>query len=750
MVPLFRVATCSAFALCVLFPSLSVATIEQSEGHQRMVAELAEIARTRPYGFDYAGEAAQARQLLSELPPSADPKHRTLLLAQAGTKELDAGENTGLDKLIRAFEGASQLTGEDRRGFMLPLAYQIGVAHFRLARLRSCVDLREQDTCVIPDGVPFEDKIAREHAIEALRYFRVVLDSTTRDAPRHATALWLTNLAYMSLGRYPDSVPERYRIPQDAFEGAPFTHFDEIASPAGLNARAYAGGAIAEDFNRDGLIDLMVSSVHSNYQVRLFRNNGDGAFTDVTHMSGLKGITSGLYMVQTDYNNDGNADVFIPRGAWMKSAGRMPNSLLRNNGDGTFTDVTFEAGLGDVHYPTQTLAWADFDNDGHLDLYVGNESTPDQPSPNQLFHNNGDGTFTDVAAKAGVTNNRFTKAVAAGDHDNDGFIDLYVSNMEQPNRLYHNNGDGSFKDVAEETGVEGPLASFSAWFWDANNDGLQDLMVTSYPLNGPRHPLAEIALNYVGVPGALEHQVLYLGNGEGGFTDVSSTWGLTKTELTMGSNYGDLDNDGYLDFYLGTGFMTYEAVMPNIMMRNVSGQRFENVTFSGGFGHLAKAHGIAFADFDNDGDQDVFTRLGGALIHDNSFDSLHRNPGFCNHFLTLKLTGVKANRSAIGARLRLDIIESGKPRSIYHTVGHGSSFGANPLRAEIGLGKAEEVARLEIRWPGSDTTQVLANVPADRFINITEGVEGYTTTQPQPFTIGHHGDKPPHRTTPCS
>ncbi|MDA0791750.1 MAG: CRTAC1 family protein [Proteobacteria bacterium] len=729
------VGTCTVlFALAVTAGThLAAAAPEQPAGHERMVAQLAELSANHPHGFDYAGEARQARLLLESLPDDAEPALRATFLAEVGTKELEAGINTGLARLIEAFDLATRIEGPERRGYMLPLAYQIGVAYYRMARLRSCVDLREPGSCTIPGGAPFRDSEARDQAVEAIRYLRVVLDATPQEAPRHATALWLTNLAYMSLGQHPEAIPERYRIPAHAFQGAPFRHFEEVATPSGLDARGYAGGAIAEDFDRDGLIDLMVASVHPNYQIRLFLNDGLGGFRDATAASGLTGITSGLHIVQTDYNNDGYADVFVPRGGWLKSNGRHPNSLLRNNGDATFTDVTIDAGLADVHYPTQTMTWADFDNDGDLDLFVGNEFTPDQPSPCQLFRNEGDGTFVDIAESAGVTNNRFTKAVAAGDYDSDGHVDLFVSNMDQINRLYHNNGDGTFTDVAAAAGVEGPMASFSSWFWDANNDGHQDLMVTSYSLNGPRHPLAEIALNYLGTPSTLDHPTLYLGDGTGGFKDVSGAWGLSRSELVMGSNYGDLDNDGYLDFYLGTGFMTYEAVMPNIMMRNVRGKGFEDVSADGGFGHLAKAHGIAFADFDNDGDQDVFTRLGGALIHDSSFDVLYRNPGFGNRFLTLTLKGTRANRSGIGARLKVDIVEGGNVRSVYHTVGNGSSFGGNPLRAEIGLGLAERVLGVHIVWPGSGTRQVIEHPPLNSFLEVTEGAQHYTTVDTPSF-----------------
>lgn len=194
----------------------------------------------------------------------------------------------------------------------------------------------------------------------------------------------------------------------------------------------------------------------------------------------------GLNSNQADYNNDGHTDIFVMRGAWLGEDGRHPNSLIRNNGDGTFTDVTLAAGLAKKNYPTQTSSWADYNNDGLLDLYVGNESTRQMFAPAQLFHNNGDGTFSDVATKAGVSNDHIAKAVIWGDYDNDNDPDLYISNLGAPNRLYCNNGDGTFTDVAPVLGVDRPSWSFPAWFWDYNNDGALDIFVASYKMTkGP-------------------------------------------------------------------------------------------------------------------------------------------------------------------------------------------------------------------------------------------------------------------------
>src|SRR5690606_22178351 len=246
-----------------------------------------------------------------------------------------------------------------------------------------------------------------------------------------------------------------------------------------------------------------------------------------------------------------------------------------------------------------------FDNDGDVDLYIGNESSSSVLAPSQLFRNNGDETFTDIAEEAGVTNNRFAKAVVAGDYDQAGLTDIYVSNLDDDNRLYRNNGDGTFTDVASELNVTGPRQSFPAWFWDYDNDGVLDLYVSAYWISS-----GHLALQAAGVPAsAVEFQRLYRGNGTGGFEDVSAAVGLHELNAPMGANFGDLDNDGYLDFYLGTGRPDYWELMPNVMYRNRRGTGFSDVTTSGGFGHLQKGHGIAFADLDRDGDQDIFSQM---------------------------------------------------------------------------------------------------------------------------------------------
>ena len=452
-------------------------------------------------------------------------------------------------------------------------------------------------------------------------------------------------------------MPSAYLIPPKAFESEEtFPTFRNIAADVGLDTFNVAGSAIADDFDGDGTLDLVITTADPRGQLRFYRNE-NGTFVDRTEQAGLKGLPGGLNVIQADYDNDGDVDVLVLRGGWLLKEGRYPKSLLRNNGDGTFTDVTMAAGLAKIHYPTQTAAWGDYDNDGDLDLYVGNESSETIAAPSQLFRNNGDGTFTDVAQEAGVLNNRYAKAVVWGDYNGDRWPDLYISNYKGANRLYRNNGNGTFTDVATELGVTLPTSSFPAWFWDFDNDGVLDIYVAAYSAE-----IADLASSALGLPVKTELAKLYRGTGNGRFEDVTARMNLARPNAPMGSNFGDLDNDGYLDFYLGTGYPGYQNLMPNVMYHNQSGTRFADVSTAGGFAHLQKGHGVVFADFDHDGDQDIFEEMGGAYTGDKAHNVFYENPGFGNHWLTLKLAGTRSNRSAIGARIRAEIVEDGTRR----------------------------------------------------------------------------------------
>lgn len=682
--------------------SAAVAT-PQSISHQAMLSMLNEVHASGLQVDPFLGtqQLDHARRRLSELGLAKNAVHRQRVDAviQVANHELRLGL---IDEAIEHYAEARQtlpkiaekLSKEDYQKYL----FQIAIGYLRLAESENCVHCQTGESCILPiSGGGLHGKSSgSEESIEILNELLVA-------NPDHVAAKWLLNIASMTLGRFPQDVPEAYRIDPAKFTGEPFPRFTNIAKTLGIATLSLSGGVIADDFTGDNAIDLVVSDWSTKGQLRFFVNDGKGNFIDQTQAAGLNGIFGGLNLVQADYDNDGHKDVLILRGAWRGNAGLHPNSLLRNDGNGRFTDVTLDVGLGEVHYPTQTAAWYDVNNDGHLDLYIGNEDFP-----SQLFMNDGKGRFTDLAKQAGVTNDRYAKAVSFGDFNNDGLVDIYVSNYGSANRLYRNNGNMTFTDVANELGVEGPLNGFAAWFWDFNNDGVLDIFASSYNMS-----VEDVAAPYFDLPVNGELACLYQGVPGGQFKNVAAAMGLTAAIDPMGANFGDLDNDGYLDFYLGTGYPAYESLMPNVMYQNRDGRRFADVTFAGGFGHLQKGHAIAFADFRGTGDNDVFIELGGAYPGDAFTNGYFLNPGFGNRSIKIKLRGTKSNRDGIGAKIQVDYTEDGEAKTVYRWLNNGASFGANPLIAHIGVGKADRIDQVKITWPATGETSVLKDVNPD-------------------------------------
>ena len=754
------VRTMLVVGVCVaMIGNISADTDTAIASHQRMLALLKQITDQTAETNNYIGEglARQLRRHLANLPVDASNLNRWRLHTELGEAELRLGnEEAAIDQLTQAGKLLPRLKGQLSPLMANQTLFRLGIAYMRLGETENCCPSQigipsNPDSCILPlrDGGIHAQQ---EGSLKAITYLTEVLRNTTVELPLHLEARWLLNIAYMTIGGYPEQVPKPYLLPPKAFQSAEkMPRFTNIAPHLGLDTFDLSGGTIVDDFDNDNYLDIIVSTWDPVGQIRFFLNNRDGTFSERTEQAGLLGLYGGLNLLQADYDNDDDVDILVLRGAWLEAAGQHPNSLLRNNGDGTFTDVTFDAGLGEVHYPTQTASWGDYDNDGDLDLYIGNESTEGFSAPCQLFRNNSDGTFTDVAAEAGVQNYGFTKSVIWGDYNADRFLDLYVSNFKGVNRLYRNNGDGTFTDVAAELKIYLPMRSFPAWFWDFDNDGTLDLYVSAYSA-GISHLAANALDISIGAPpsagdvestyhnrpdlseGGVAH--LYRGDGRGGFEEVGRQYNLVQPNAPMGSNFGDLDNDGYLDFYLGTGYPDYKNLMPSVMYRNREGSDFADVTYAGGFGHLQKGHAVVFADLDNDGDQDIFEQMGGAFPGDGFSNVLYENPGFETHFLTIKLVGMRSNRSAIGARIHAKVVENGEQRSIYKHVNSGGSFGANPLRQTIGLGKAEKVEALEIFWPATGRTQRFHDVSIDQFIQIVEGEAQYTTIQLTKLKLG--------------
>jgi hypothetical protein len=285
--------------------------------------------------------------------------------------------------------------------------------------------------------------------------------------------------------------------------------------------------------------------------------------------------------------------------------------------------------------------------------------------------------------------------------------------------------------------------SFPTWWFDYDNDGWLDLFVASFVPS-----VTEVARGYLGLPPQSETMKLYRNNQRGGFEDVTAKVNLNRVVPTMGANFGDVDNDGYVDFYLGTGAPSYTALMPNFMFRNRDGKRFADVTASTGTGHLQKGHGVAFGDLDNDGDLDLYVNIGGFIPGDKYNKALFANPNQSNgnHWLALKLIGDKTNRAAIGAKIKLTLVDAKGTKAIrYREVSSGGSFGASSLTQHFGLGKAASVDSLEITWPASKQVQTFRKVAGDQVLTFTE-----SAVAPQPHLLKKlsfisKSSAPPHR-----
>jgi len=489
-------------------------------------------------------------------------------------------------------------------------------------------------------------------------------------------------------------------------------------------------GAAFFDYDNDGFLDIYI--VNSGYVPKttkkkspgnvLYRNNGDGTFTDVTKVASVGGMGYGMGVATADYDNDGDEDIYVTNfGA---------NVLYANNGDGTFTDVTQKAGVGDERWG-MGCAFLDFDLDGNLDLYVVNYVDYDMSvrswineeagiskyshprkfkgTADALYQNNGDGTFSDVAKRAGVSNPAEGRGlgIAVGDLDNNGYHDVYVVNDTNRNFLYYNNGDGTFTDISLFSGTgydKNGIAegSMGVDMGDYNNDGWLDIIVAN-----------------------TEPNTLYKSHGDGSFTDESDAANLRRESNFMvgfSAKFFDYDNDGYLDIFFGNGHVQDRVKLLNdpltysqkdqIYRYNRDGT-FTEVNKSAGsyFSEKYVGRGVAFGDYDNDGDTDIF------IVNSGQRAILLRNDGGNrNNWVAIKLIGKKSNRDGIGSRI---LLAAGKQTQIAD-VRSGSSFlSSHDRRIIFGLGKVKRVARIEIKWP-SGIVQILEGVKANQLITIVE------------------------------
>jgi hypothetical protein len=519
--------------------------------------------------------------------------------------------------------------------------------------------------------------------------------------------------------------------------------FTPVTTEAGIDFQHYNGasgrkylvetmgvGAAFFDYDNDGYLDVYLvngaplpgSRVNDRPINRLYRNNGDGAFTDVTLLAGVGDAHYGMGCCVGDYDNDGDLELYVTNFG--------PNVLYRNNGDGAFTDVTAFAGVGDDGFSTG-CAFADYDNDGFLDIFVANYvqldlgNSPDcsqrgipaycrpeefPPAPDVMYHNNGDGTFSDVTQQAGVTKPGRGLGVVWADVDDDGWIDLYIANDRMANFLYHNNGDGGFTEIGELAGVAFNEHAYAESGMgvdagDYDNDGDLDLVVTNYQA---------------------ETNTLYRNDGGNTFWDVTAQARLsepTLIPLAWGTGFVDFDNDGLLDVFFANGHLhdNIEALEEvggyaqlNQLFRNMGNGRFVEISNSGGAGLQIKksSRGASFGDYDNDGDIDILT-----TNINEAPDLLRNDTVHNNHWIGIRLIGVKSNRDGIGARVILTV--DGK--QLRREVKSGASYlSQSDLRMLVGLGRSPKVDMISVHWPSGVVDRMHA-IAADEWLTIREG-----------------------------
>ncbi len=534
--------------------------------------------------------------------------------------------------------------------------------------------------------------------------------SLESDPESRRARYWLW-LAARQLGGYSAEVPETMRVEVKAGRSRPGVIFEDVAARIGLDKTAGGRGTAVFDMDGDGYLDIVVASAHAGCNV--YRNNGDGTFTDVSIGSGLDECVNAFAVVVGDYNNDGLDDLYITRQGFYPG----DSLLYRNNGDGTFTDVTRETGTG-CWGPSFAAQWVDYDCDGNLDLFVCTNlgGMFDRCLPNRLFHNNGDGTFTDVTREAGLDTNSPTIGGCWGDYDNDGYPDLFVSSGLGRSRLFRNNKDGTFTDVSREAGLDCLLVGTVAFWCDYDHDGWLDLVQYTW---SPEDHVLQTLFDGDGPPDGRPMRV-YHNNGDGTFSLRSRQLGLTGCFGTMSGTFGDFDNDGYVDFLLGNGDPHMNRTEPpTVLEYDKATGKYKNITFAAGLPPTGKGHGANMADLAGDGRLCLIMASGGAYPGDLLTMSVFRPKSLPGNYLNVRLAGTRSNRNAIGARLRLDTAG----RSLHHLVSGGTGFGCLPYEQHFGLGRARRVDALEIWWP-SGLRQRIEGLPINTTISIVEGEIG--------------------------
>lgn len=648
----------------------------------------ARVARLEPHAHEYL--VSLSEWLSGEVRFTAESAHR-----------VPHDPLLGLDRSIglieKVMDGAMPLSGEE------------SAAYFLMAKALS----RRGN---FAESIPYAKKALRramneEQRMEVLRemgtsYYR--LGDFAESARQFYEALqvrgssidqWLLHVAMsqMKAGAPPLPASALFPAAAPAIDAAhpPLLQFENIAAALGVDRIDGNGTCAWGDYDGDGRIDLAVSG--SGTFLSLYRNVG-ARFKEVTVEAGLANVPSGYSLNFIDYDNDGRLDLYMSMNGW---SGPMPNRLFRNVGNGRFEDVSKASGAGDPGSGFVSV-WGDLDNDGFLDFAVANGVLKDGSVP-QIYRNNGDGTFRKMTIEAGIKEPPSYGAigVALGDYDRDGDLDILINGLDTaPNRLYRNEGKWRFTEVAQRAGlVQPPHNGFVCFFFDYNNDGWPDVLTTSL---APWPAVVEgLKKGFSIAPRQAIHpdaSRLFRNNGNGTFTDVTFEAKLYHPMGVMGAGIADIDNDGFLDLYFGTGDPQLTRLEPNRFFRNNGDGTFSDLTTFAGFARPGnKGHGVTFIDFDNDGDLDIYAQLGGHYPGDHAANAFYRNlAANRNRWLQVDLIGVKSNRFAVGAEL----IAKAGTLILHREVKGAEGFGAtNPYRVHFGLGQQESVESLEVRWP---------------------------------------------------
>jgi tetratricopeptide (TPR) repeat protein len=522
--------------------------------------------------------------------------------------------------------------------------------------------------------------------------------------------------------RPPDSMAFPIAVTRIDPKNPPLLAFADMAPELGVNRFDGNGTCAFGDFTGDGKPDLILAG--SGTFLAAYRNDGT-KFVEVTADAGLARVQSAYSLNLVDYDNDGRLDLYLSLNGWN---GPMRDRLLRNV-DGRFVDVSAASGADDPGSGFVSL-WGDLDNDGLLDLVVANGVLKDGSVP-QLYRNQGGGKFANVTRDAGVTEppGHGTIGAALGDFDRDGDLDIFFNGLvNSPNRLYRNDGRFKFTEVSRQAGLaDQPMHNgFVAYFVDYNNDAWPDLLVTSL---APWDVVVEALKNLYSVPDSRrlhpDATRLFRNNKDGTFADVTVGAGLHRPMGVMGGGVADLDNDGWIDFYFGTGDPQLTRIEPNRFFRNNGDGTFSDLTELAGWARPGdKGHGACFVDLDEDGDLDAYTQLGGHYPGDHAANAFYRNlKGNQNQWLEIDLVGVTSNRYAVGAAV---IVNAGG-LSLYREVKGSEGFGAtSPYRLHFGLGNRKIADSIEVFWP-SGKRQKFEAVDASRIVRIREDKD---TVQP--------------------